>query len=189
MRSLLLACLIATIGCSTGIRETPVVNPPLGVREKNYRVDGRKDNYSCMHAAWVTLLRWQGQFAAAEYWRANYSGGISPMLMEAALDYEGVRYTTGYDVEFLEWACKTRRGCVVIVTVDDYSRLDINASLRDDLHAVVLADLTATHAVLIDSNKPKQNILVPRDEFLANWRRAFGYAITPVYSPVPPLTE
>jgi len=65
----------------------------------------------------ISLLRWQYRLNTADYWRRTYGDGEWPEDLAAKFDQEGVRYAyvTNGDVRFLEWACRTRRGCGITV--------------------------------------------------------------------------
>jgi hypothetical protein len=130
----------------------------------------------------VNLFRWQGRNAMAEYWRTTYGNGEyaddtwnARSNLVKKFDKEGVRYayTVDGDVKFLEWACKTRRGCGVTVL--------------GGKHMVVLVHFDEKWAGILDSNDIEQIHWVPRETFLAEWRNSNHWAVTPVYTPLPPL--
>jgi hypothetical protein len=165
-------------------KEYPTVNLPLSLRQSNWTMKkGREEEGSCVHATWVSLLRWNGQPDKAAYWRRTYAGGEiaddswgSTDNFKAKLDREGVRYayTTSGDVNFLEWACSTRRGAGVTVI--------------GGKHMVALVHFDNEWAGILDNNDVETIHWIPRETFVAEWQNSNGWAVTPVYSPSPPLT-
>jgi hypothetical protein len=115
----------------------------------------------------------------SDHWRATYAGCEYADKLAEKLDKEGVRYayTNGkYDVDFLEWACATRRGCGVTVTVN-----------KPGDHFVLLCDITDTDAYIMDNNSTKKYKIIPRETFLADWKRSGSWAMTVLYAPAAPL--
>ena len=154
--------------------EYPTVNLPVALRQANWR--GNEGEGSCVHASMISLLRWQGRHAMADYWRRTYGNGEWAAGLADKLDREGVRfaYTVGRnDVGFLEWACSTRRGCGVTVL--------------GGRHMICLVHLDEKWAGILDNNDPRQIKWVSRKTFLAEWFNSNSWATTPVYSPAPPL--
>ena len=153
-------------------REYPVMNLPLPMREENYK------GGSCVHASWVMLLRWQRQYAYADYWRKKYAYGEYYAEMAQRLDAEGIKWAGTYqdrDVAFLEWACRTRRGCMV--------------TCMNGAHMICLVDLNKTHATILDNNEIGVYRKIPRNEFLREWYNSGSWAMTPIYIPAPPLEK
>ena len=194
-RFALIAVLLLTLtGCEVGIdvglpidgnspvarKEYPTVNLPVSLRQQNWL--GRKGEGSCVHAAMISLFRWNGYYHLAAKWLKKYgdgevadsSWGLRDNLA-SKMDAEGVRYayTTAGNVEFLEWACRTRRGCGVTV--------------MGGRHMVVLVHFDDKLAGILDSNDTSQIIWVPRETFVAEWQNSNGWAVTPIYAPAPPL--
>lgn len=155
--------------------ERPVVNVPVPDRQENWI--GREGNGSCVHASFITLLRWQGRSDFADYWRRKYDSGETPSEFNAHLNAEGVRYamTKGGEDQFLEWAVRTRRGACVV-------------SHRGS-HMETLVHLDDSTAILIDNNFPGKFRQLPREQFLSEWRMGpnGGWAVTPIYTPAAPL--
>ena len=154
--------------------EYPTVNLPVALRQANWR--GNEGEGSCVHASLCSLLRWQGRNAMANRWRRTYGNGEWATSFAQKLDREGVRfaYTVGQnDVDFLEWACRTRRGAGVTVL--------------GGRHMICLVHLDDKWAGLLDNNDITRVSWVPRRTFLAEWRASNSWAITPVYVPAPPL--
>ncbi len=173
---LLLAILASFLGCAERrnygpqVIDRPVVNVPPVMRESNYYSTG-----SCVHATLVTLLRWQGKEKLASDWRQRHRGGEYASSLAVKMDRRGLRYTftTKGDVRFLEWACRTRRGCGI--TVDGGA------------HMITLVHLSDKWAAVLDNNDTSKFIWIPRKKLIAEWKRSYGWAVTPVYSPMAPL--
>ncbi len=153
--------------------EYPTVNLPASLRQSNWL--GSKNEGSCVHATMISLLRWQGRPATANYWRRHYGDGEWPEDLAAKFDREGVRYAyvINGDPAFLEWACSTRRGCGITV--------------RGGKHMVALVHFDDQWAGVLDNNDVSTIVWVPRETLLSEWRNSDGWAVTPVYSPAPPL--
>lgn len=189
MRWLLLLVLTGCLGCDLEIQiehpfinhspaapqERPVVNPPHALRQENWLGDRRQG--SCVWASTITLLHWQGQHDLAEWVRRTRGNGEWPENWSRQMDAAGIRYamTTDGNVEFLEWAVRTRRGAAVTVL--------------GGAHMVNLIHLDDRWACLLDNNNPATHLWVPRDRFLAEWHASRGWGLTVVYSPYPPLTQ
>lgn len=153
--------------------EHPVMHLPKQLSQRNWI--GRGGGGSCVVASMVDLLNWQGKPATARRLKAKYSGGQDYDGWRAALDAEGIRYASTraqFDVGFLERAIATRRGCMVTV--------------MGEAHMVCLVDLTSTKAAILDNNFPNEIFWYDRNEFLAEWKNANSWALTPVYSPTSP---
>jgi hypothetical protein len=156
--------------------EYPTVNLEEAFREKNWL--GPQGEGSCVHASMTMLFRWQGRYDLADMWRRTYADGewTGGTGLAAKFDKEGVRYayTTGKkDLSFLEWAVATRRGCGV--------------TMKGGAHMVILIHLDAERAGILDNNFPEEFRWVPRETFLAEWYSSQSWAVTPVYTPPPPL--
>jgi len=155
--------------------ERPTVNLEMIFREHNWL--GPQGEGSCVHSTIIMLLRWQGQFEMADYWKANYADGEYASALADKMDAAGIRYaytSRKNDVSFLEWACETRRGCGVAV--------------RNRAHMVMLVALDDEYACILDNNFPENFKWVKRDEFMADWLSSGSWAVTPILaSPPPPL--
>lgn len=154
-------------------QERPRVNPPAAIRQENWVSNG---SGSCVHATVITLLRWQGRYQMAAHWRKTYGSGETADDLAAKFDREGIRYAFTYgedDVEFLEWACSTRRGCGVTV--------------QGGVHMIALVHLDDKWAAILDDNAPDHYNWVPRERFLSEWKASNSWAVTVVYSPAAPL--
>jgi hypothetical protein len=159
--------------------ERPTVNLPIELRQANWV--GANLEGSCSHATTIMLLNWQMQFEQANGWRNKYSGGDwadatwNPTTNHAQkFDNEGIAfaYTIG-DVEFLDWAMSTRRGCGLTV--------------RGGSHAVLLVHLDKEWAAIIDNNDITEIQWVPRDRLVSEWHNSNSWAWTVVGDPAPPL--
>lgn len=151
----------------------PQVYVPVKWRQRNWL--GPQREGSCTFATLVTILRAQGKFKLAAYVRSHFADGCWPEDMAKKLDKAGIRYaytSKKGDVKFLEWACKTHRGCGVTV--------------RGASHMVALVHLDKKWAGLIDNNDTDHVIWVPRRTFIAEWLNSESWAVTPVYTPQPP---
>lgn len=157
------------------VAERPTVNVPYALRQENWI--GRQREGSCTWATTISLLRWQGRYAKADWVRKNRGDGEWPEHMAKGLDSANIRYayTTKGDVEFLEWACKTRRGCGVTV--------------KGGAHMVALVHLDSQWAAILDNNDIEQFIWVPRQALIAEWKASHGWAVAPIYTPTPPLPQ
>jgi hypothetical protein len=162
--------------------ERPIVNLPAELREENWL--GSNGEGSCVHATMVMLLRWQQQEGVASHWRETYGDGEyadstwnPESNLAIKLDSENVRYAYCIDGDerFLEWALATRRGCGVTVL--------------GGAHMVALVHLDDEWAGILDNNRPDQIIWMRRAKFLAEWKHSNGWAVTPVYTPAPPMPE
>jgi hypothetical protein len=192
-RMLLLSLVTATVGAVPGLalapaagttllRVTPAVrrivrdirllNIPLAYRRKNWT--GNRGQGSCVHAAFVNLLHWQGQHTRAEWWAANHANGETADSMATKLEAAGLPFaeTRSGDEAFLEWAIRTRRGAGVVV--------------QNGAHMVNLVGLTRQTAQILDSNSPERIQHRPRDDFVREWKESGGWAVTPVGTPLPP---
>jgi hypothetical protein len=178
---LILFLLVPCVGCEAPLvsapkkQERPTVNVPVSMRQSNWL--GNQGQGSCVHASMISLFRWQYRLKTADYWRRTYGDGEFPEDLAAKFDREGIRYAyvTSGDVKFLEWACKTRRGCGITV--------------MGGAHMVALVHLDATWAGILDNNRVEKLIWVPRETLIAEWKASYGWAVTPIYTPAAPLPQ
>ena len=182
MKVILVCCLVAAVAVSFDSdinivyprpkAEHPVMNLPRSLRQENWI---RNRSGSCVVASMVSLLRWQGHPKLAAKLKKNYGGGQYYDTWNYRLNQSGVRFASTYnrnDVAFLERCIATRRGAMV--TVDKGS------------HMVCLVDLTPTMAAILDNNYPGEIYWIDRDDFLKEWRNAYSWACTPIYTPTSP---
>lgn len=156
-------------------KERPLVNIPMALRQANWLGDQREG--SCVHATMISLMRWQGRTLLADKWGRTYANGERPKSLAFKFDREGVRYayTDKGDVKFLEWACRTRRGCGITV--------------MGGVHMVALVHLDDEWACLLDNNSILKYRWVPREAMIAEWEASHGWAVTPVYTPAAPRPQ
>lgn len=176
-----LALVVSVAGCEVVVdvgkrvvrKERPAANIPTALRQSNWH--GPRGQGSCVHAAMISLFRWQGRLKTADYWRRTYGDGEWPENLAARFDREGIRYAyvTNGDVRFLEWACRTRRGCGITVL--------------GGAHMVTLVHFDDKWAAILDNNKVERFIWVPRETLIAEWKASNGWAVAPIYTPAAPL--
>jgi len=174
--------LLLVVGCDTPQfkshpikKERPTINIPFGIRQSNWI--GSQGEGSCVYAAMISLFRWQNRFHTANYWRQTYGSGAWPEDLAAKFDREKIRYayTTNGDVKFLEWACRTRRGCGITVL--------------GGAHMVALVHLDEKWAAVLDNNDVSKFRWVPRETLIAEWKASHGWAVSILYTPSPPLPQ
>ena len=180
---LALALLVSVAGCEVAenpgnravTKERPVVNIPLALRQGNWR--GPQGQGSCVHATMISLFHWQYRLNTADHWRRAYGDGEYPEDLAAKFNQEGIRYAyvTNGDVRFLEWACRTRRGCGITV--------------MGGAHMIALVHLDDKWAAILDNNNVEKFIWVPRQTLIAEWKASYGWAVTPIYTPAAPLPQ
>ncbi len=156
---------------NTAPAEIPIVDIPPEWRIRNWSLFGEG---SCVHASLYMLFRWQGRHELAQWWRTNHHSGEIPSRLEQKLNAAGVTWaaTTNGDIDFLEWACRTRRGCGVTV--------------QGGAHMVCLVHLDDTWAGLLDNNDPSRIRWRTRQSFLSEWKNSgWQWAVTPIYEPPP----
>ena len=153
--------------------EYPTVNLPIPARQSNWL--GSKNEGSCVHATMISLLRWQNRPGMADYWRHTMAmaSGLKTLLRSLTTMGYGTPTLQMAILRFLEWACSTRRGCGVTV--------------MGGKHMIALVHLDSEWAGILDNNDIDTITWVPRDTFMAEWQNSNGWAVTPIYSPAPPL--
>jgi hypothetical protein len=159
----------APAGAHVGV----VMQLPPELREKNW------GGGSCVHATTVMQLRWFGLYELADWWRNTYSGGEYGTRLVSRLESAGLRYAyvENGDPAFIEWACRTRRGCGIFYKPS---------------HSILCVGIDADYVYLLDNNDihhPEREgtyEAVPRDEFFQRWKNQFGgFAFTFIYQPGP----
>lgn len=144
-------------------------------------VDQRIENYgrgSCVHASLEMLLRWQGKDELANYWRQNYEGGEYHDGLIEKLENEHIPYMTTYmeyDVEFIETACASGRGCMVTTTYRNPGD-----------HMIICVHIDENYVYTLDNNDIQVIYSWNRDEFLEIWKNSGSWATTPLFNPPPP---
>ena len=142
------------------------INPPADIRQANY-------GPSCAHAATITMLRWQGLDAMADWWRESYRGpetftGLARKAIVAKLDYAML---LNGDTAILDHATATRRGAVI-----DWS------GQRGGHHAVFFCGFAGNTATICDPNTRRLHPF-ERSAFLTHWRRCGGRSLMTLYDP------
>lgn len=158
---------------SVSLAETPRVNLPMRLRQDNWI--GSRRQGSCVHASMIMLLNWQHRYKDAAYWRSNYENGETWDGLTSKLEARHIKWAGTYnerDVKFLEWAIRTRRGCMV--------------TEQGAAHMVVLVHLDKNYAGILDNNDTGRIRWMRRDTFLQEWYSSNSWALTPVYAPPPP---
>jgi hypothetical protein len=155
------------MGHGNSTSEVPAMNLPVDMRMHNYA------GGSCVHASTESCLRWQHQYAWADFWRSHYSGGESAQGLAAKFDKNGLKYayTTSGDTAFLDWCDRTRRGAVIFYYTN---------------HSINFVGHSGGYAYVLDNNREDHYITIEWNEFVRNWRGFGGFALTPVYVPPPP---
>jgi hypothetical protein len=158
------------------VAEVPTVNLPKPLRQANWI--GVEGEGSCVHATITSLFRWQSEEEWAEYWKAAYSDGETVYGLNEKLTKDGVpfKYTYGRrDVKFLEDCIRERRGCGI--------------ALQRGRHMVALVYLDDQWAGILDNNQTDRFLWVKRDALIQEWIGANSWAVTPTFTPVPPLPK
>jgi len=156
-------------------KERPLVNIPMALRQRNWL--GNQREGSCVHATMISLMRWQGRTRLADKWKQMYANGEWTTGLASMFDREGVRYayTDKGDVNFLEWASRTRRGCGI--------------TIQGGAHMVALVHLDDKWACLLDNNSISKYKWVSRESMIAEWKASYGWAVTPIYTPAAPKPQ
>lgn len=182
---LMLACSGCAVKLESPITQIGKSQPAKGSRPQlvipqSWRVHnwlGPKGEGSCVHATMTMLFYGQGKTAFAEYYRKHMGDGEWDVDLAKKLDAMGVKYaytSEKGDVKFLEWACRTHRGCGVTV--------------MGGKHMVLLCHLDKQWAGIIDNNYERKVKWVPRQTFISEWLNSNSWAITPTYTPQPPVS-
>lgn len=174
MKKILLTLLLILASGSPGIaQEYPTMNIPYALRQENW--GGYEGGGSCVHVSMVSLLRWQHQYALADWWYKTYNSGEYASRMAMRMTAAGISFaeTRSGEVEFLDWALKTRRGACVVV--------------RGGSHMVNLVHFDKHYAAILDNNETDHYIWYRRDDFIRYWKDSGGWAFTTLYSPAPPI--
>lgn len=158
----------------TEVTTRPMIQIAEADRQQNW-VD-EQDEGSCVHASLVMLFRYQGQFEWADYWRQTYKGGENHDTLIEKLEENGIPYATTYgegNVEFLEWAIRTKRGCMVVT-----GRPNKKGRIRWGNHMIVLVHLDSAEAAIIDPNRPDVITWMDRNKFISEWIKSRSWATT-----------
>lgn len=174
MRLILVSLILGLSLLNVASAKEPTINLPPSLRQHNWV--GNQNEGSCVHATTIMLFRYQRQYALANLWRKSYENGETFSGLTAKMEANGVKWAGTYDenrVSFLEWAMRTRRGCMV--------------TTMGGAHMILLVHLDKDVAGVIDNNSPEKVIWKSRTQFLAEWNESNSWALTPVYTPPPPL--
>lgn len=150
----------------------PCVDVPCEVRYRN--PDG-----SCVHCSWCQLLEHNNMHEMAVWWNKKYHGGENAYGLRNKANAAGLKIadTTNGNFAFVEWACRTGRGCIV-------------NDRPGHVRTLVGMDPPGTpdpKVYINDNNGPPERIIAYRkSEWIQMWR---GWAATPVYNPAPPRTK
>jgi hypothetical protein len=172
MRTKLLILTSLLLVCCLSIPEKKAyLDLNTNLRQLNY------NGGSCVYASLCIVLDWQHRSDLSNRLRHNYSGAASQGDLIRACESLGINYayTIKGDPEFLEWCDRTNRGAAIFYFNN---------------HAVTFAGYITRdkqkYAWLIDNNAPSKYIEVPKNQFIAEWKKYGGFALTSVYSPSPP---
>lgn len=158
--------------------EIPVVNLPAQLHEKNW--PDANGSGSCVHASTLFIMRWQGKYELADWWRRTHAGGETSQSILDAYRSNGLRYdcTTNGDPEFLVKATKNRRGAIVWWKPRHCCAF-VGISVIDGRE----------YAIISDNNRPGTFEKTPLAEFIYQWRGYGGFACTLLldapHSPIP----
>ena len=153
----------------------PVIDIAVEQRQRN--PDG-----SCVHCSWVTTLNHQRMYEMADDWFATYRRGESSSGLRRKASAEGIPFadTTSGDVAFVDWAIRTRRGCLV-------------NDKPNHVRTLVGLDPAGTpgaKAWVLDNNgNAKKLHEYGREEWIRMWKRRGGWAAAPLYDPQPVVTH
>lgn len=146
---------------------------------KEYHGDG-----SCVHASLRMLLNWQGQTEIADNWLKTYPGGGEDLDSIKKKCDPYIRYAVGKDYEWVKKACATHRGCIIGMSVEkDFLFFDWTIGY----HCVVVAYADDHQVALIDPNTSEKPRWVSKEWFMKVWNKGGHWALTPVYTPSPPI--
>lgn len=190
MRNFLLTTLVLLSVTLCYAQEKPTVNLPEEMRETNNGTRYIPGN--CVHCSFVNLLRWQGQYAWADWWIENHDGGAGPYDLAFDLDAAGIDYAHTIDekdVAFLEKACATRRGACVAIWNPKLYGYNVRKTRRNPkgemAHMVCLVYMDDEVVGILDNNFDNHIIYVEREAFLDDWKSE-SWAITPLMGPPAP---
>jgi hypothetical protein len=172
MKKLAIALILILASASPAAAQYPVVDIPAALRQENW--PGEEGGGSCVHASMMSILRWQGQYAMAEWWGKTYDSGEYASRMALRMAQAGIPFceTTSGDPAFLDWCHKTRRGACIVVS--------------GGRHMVNILHCDANYVCILDNNYPSKYTWYNRTAFIKYWQNSGGWAFTPYYSPAPP---
>jgi hypothetical protein len=152
--------------------ETPSVNVPLSVRQKNWLGSG--GDGSCVHASLSSMLHWQNQFELAKWWRSQYSGGEWSDQLRRRLDAAKIPYafTERANIKLLDDAHNSRRGAILWWKPSHCCTFVGWAESQGKVYACIL-----------DNNRTQAFEFVERSQFHKQWAGYGGFALTTLYDP------
>jgi len=184
---LLLLTVALWLGCSAPVRyvavkppdpEIPVAHLPDALHERNW--PDRGGSGSCVHASTLFVMRWQGAYEVADWWRRNYAGGETAQSITNYYKQNNLPFacTLNGDPAFLVWVTQTRRAAIV---------------WWKPYHCCAFVGVSVIggreYAIIQDNNRPGTFEQTPLNEFIQKWRGYGGFACTllmsPPQSPVP----
>lgn len=152
----------------------PCIDNPIEQRYRN--PDG-----SCVHVSFATVLANQGKDELADWWADRYHGGEGAGGLRSKAIANNIPFsdTTDGSVQWVDWAMRTGRGCVVN---------DRPGHVRT-LVGLDPATVPNAKAYVLDNNGPPTRIhTYGRDEWIRMWQNRGGWAATAVYNPNPVRT-
>ncbi len=165
MKRIAFSFLIAMMFLSVALTaEAIVIVPTKEMRQKNY-------GPSCLHAAMITMLRWQGLNAQAKWWRHSFRGGESHQAASKKLELAKIRYKATYksNINVLEYASDRKLGAVI-----DWGE-------NGGHHAVFFCGFNGRFAAMINPNTNKLHTY-DKARFVAYWKQCGGRALVTLYS-------
>ena len=156
--------------------ETPAVNPPLSLRQKNWL--SPQNEGSCVHASLSTMLHWQNKLDLAKAWRSKYSGGEWTDQLRRRLDASQIPYafTERANLQLLDDAHNARRGALLWWKPSHCCNFVGWAKGTDG----------KVYACLLDNNQTDRYEFVERSQFHKAWAGYGGFALTTLYDPPSP---
>lgn len=161
--------------------ETPVANIPTSLRWQNW--PDTKGSGSCVIASTCSLLEWSNRHDLAVKFRKSYAGGQTETSISKIYRANGIPFIAPKDEhdhgdpKLLQWASDTRRAAIIWYF---------------DNHCVTFCGFGIHEgnevAWLLDNNRVKQFIPIPKRQFLTNWRSKYGgFAAIPLLTPAPSI--
>lgn len=157
--------------------EIPGANLPLSLRQTNWR--GKLGQGSCVHASSMYVMRWNGQYELADWWRKTYGDGETGSGIMRKLTAAKVPFyaTAKGDPAVLEYATKTRRAAIIWFF---------------DSHCVTFCGFAKDadgkeYAYICDNNRVNQFIKIEKQSFIRRWQTQYdGFACCFLGVPLPP---
>lgn len=188
MRAILVCMALIVSGCSKLVTYTklppqdsehPSVSVPKEMHIRNW-VD-RSGAGSCVHASTLYLMQWQGLANhEVESWKKSHAGGETARSIQQHYERAGYEWccTERGDPGFLEWANKSRMGCIL---------------WWKPSHCCTFVGFwehpeKGTLAAVYDNNYPGRFEYHKKEDFIRAWRGFGGFAATVlIKSPATPV--